>query len=89
VLRGNWLCGGPLAVQAAGNSSSGPGDAVSVAGTSVNKKSREGARPLRLHFVDARPLFSATLSTITKVSRLGSVPRFTPYNKSSDAFPVI
>ena len=50
VLCGNWLCGGPLDIQAAG--SSGPSHSVPVSGPSVERFFRAWARaPLRLHFV--------------------------------------
>jgi hypothetical protein len=56
LLRGNWLCGGPLDFQAAASGRSG--DSVSVSGPFVKRRFfRAWARaPLRIHFVSARPV---------------------------------
>jgi hypothetical protein len=56
VLRGNWLCGGPLDFSAASGAGRRSRHTLSIAGTSVERLFRAWARtPLRLHFVTARP----------------------------------
>ena len=85
LLCGDWLCGGPLDIQAA--SSSRSGQPVSVAGPSVGRVFRAWARaPLRLHFVSARPLLISVgfwpKSDSTLV--ISSFSAVTPYNWRED-----
>ncbi len=57
VLRGSWLCGGSLGISKAGGCGSGLAFAVFWSSLEAGLESL-GARPLRFHFVSARPIFS-------------------------------
>lgn len=85
LLCGDWLCGGPLDIQAA--SSSRSGQPVPVAGPSVDRAFRAWARaPLRLHFVSARPMlrFRGLLAEARRYLGYFFLSADTPYNWSED-----
>ena len=65
VLCGNWLCGGPLDIQAASDADSRSGYPVPVTGTFVEGIVEPGrAHPLRFHFVYRAPTLCTRLMLV-------------------------
>jgi hypothetical protein len=58
VLRGNWICGGPLVFQAAVNPPGRPSHTVPVTGSFVSRESRLGARTRCVSISFARAHYS-------------------------------
>ncbi len=84
LLRGNWLCGGTLVLQAASRCS-GSGQSLSNSGPFVERFVELGrAHPLRLHFVIARPALLAPKVPLLTFSFLVRIRKFPSYNRSRD-----